>query len=123
MGTLECGDASPLSILWIHGRYDKSKATMHRRTPRSTRDIRVEHADFFPVVTILGDEPLMPLVDLVLVVSLATLKDDLQGDVEIALVHGPRQIRHERSHREENGSFMACKVVFAGPDHRLDRCG
>jgi hypothetical protein len=35
---LECGDASPLSIPWILlvERMEESKATMHRRTPRSS---------------------------------------------------------------------------------------
>jgi len=52
-------------------------------------------------------------MNLIVVVGLAVGKHDLQGDVEIDLVHGARQVGDQRSHREKDDPGMVRKKVPA----------
>ena len=52
----------------------------------------------------------MPRMLLISVVSFPTFEDRLQGDIEINLVYGPREIRDERAHGEEGRSRMTREI-------------
>ena len=57
----------------------------------------IEDAHLLPGVFVLGDEPLMPGVDLVIVVGLAAVENDVQADVKVDDVDRPGQIGDARA--------------------------
>ncbi len=84
--------------------------------------IRVEHADAGPVGFVCFDELQMSWVDLVVVVSLAAVKDNVQADVKCSVVDRSSQVVNECSGREENFTRMSLQELVAGIDKLLLCC-
>src|SRR5687767_5188360 len=72
----------------------------------------VEHADFVPVAFVALDKGQMVRGRLVQVVRCARVENHVQGDVERAVVHGPRQFRLQRASGEKRDARMVFQVAM-----------
>ncbi len=73
----------------------------------------VEDADFLPILFVLRDELLMRRGRLVFVMGGLILEDDVQGHVEISIIHLAAQLLSQDSAGEGHGPGVAGQVFLA----------
>ncbi len=81
----------------------------------------VEHPDTSPVVAVLVDEDQMLGSGLVRIMGGLIAKDDMQTDLEIAIVDLTLVFGSQRTDGEERHTGVVLQIGMAGPDQPVDR--
>src|SRR5207249_3566993 len=82
---------------------------------------RIEDADLLPVVLVLLDELLVAGVLLVLIVGRLVLEDQVQSDVEVAVVDVAVEVLAANASGEVDGAIVIGQVLLAGLNKLLLR--
>jgi len=112
-----------MSMRWEHERCNGGRPRSDRSILMSDRfDVCVEDPHELPIRLVFVDELMMQGGVLIGIVSLDGLKNEVQSDIEVAIVHRPRQLLIRCATGEEHGAGVAAQVVAAGVKHFSD-CG